>query len=214
MDYFAKKKIGEELIRQDNYPEAIVIYLELFKENPNDIEVIEKIIFLYSRIHQGNLEFVPKTAEHFVMRGISRFHEEQFNDSVNDYSEAIKLDPKCDLAYKSRAYSLWFLDKREEAISDIEQAIALYPIGEYYDDLGGFYAWAGDNANALIYHKKAVETTPDSARLWYNYGVELMEDRQIKEALKAYDKAIELWPLYDDALYNRKFILDNFPNLK
>ena len=213
-DYQTRKKKAEEFIRQDNYPEAISEFLELFRENPKDPDVIRNIIFLYSRIHKGNLDFVPKTAEHFVMRGIARFYEQEYDGSVSDYGAAIKLDPKYDLAYKSRAYTLWFLDRREEAISDIERAIEINPIGEYYDDLGGFYAWAEDTENALAYHKKAVEVSPDSPRLWYNYGVELMEDGQYKEALKMYEKAIELWPLYDDALHNRKYILDNFLNNK
>ncbi len=32
--------------------------------------------------------------------------------------------------------------------------------------------------------------------------------------LTIYNKAIELWPQYDDAQHNRKIILDNFPELK
>jgi tetratricopeptide (TPR) repeat protein len=208
-NYEERRKKAEELIRQDNYMQAMEEFLLLFKESPSDVDIIERVAFLYSRIHQGNLDFVPETAEQFVMRGIAMFHECQYQESVHDYTEAIKINPKYDFAYKSRAYTLWFLNKRDEAVSDIWRAIEINPIGEYYDDLGGFYAWAGDRANALIYHRKATEVAPDSERLWYNYGVELMEDGQYKEALKMYNKAIELWPLYDDALHNRKHLIDN-----
>ncbi|WP_300492262.1 tetratricopeptide repeat protein [Flavobacterium sp.] len=90
----------------------------------------------------------------------------------------------------------------------MKRALNIQETGEYYDDLSEIYALIGDIKTVLEFHQKAIETSPNDARLWYNYGVDLIESGNLKEALNKFNKAIELWPQYDDALVNRQYVIE------
>ncbi len=207
MQYEERKKYAEKLIQQDQYPAALIEFSALFKENPKDPQNIERFTFLFSRIQEGNNDFEPESAEQYVMRGISKFYNQELNKSIEDYDKALALDPRYDFALKSRAFSLKFLGQIEEAISDLKKAISIQPAGEYYDDLSEIYHLIGDLKTSLDFHEKAIEASPNDPRLWFNYGVHLIEDNNLKDALVKFNKAIELWPKYEDAIANRDLLL-------
>lgn len=209
MNYNERKKLAQELIRQDKYADAIIEYSNLFTENPKDLENLEQFVFLFGRIMDGNYDFEPQTSDQYRIRGIAKFYRNEIENSIKDYDKALMLNSNHDYALKSRAFSLKSLGRIEDAIADLNKAIKINPRGEYYDDLAELYAPI-DIQVALGYHQKAVEYSPDEARLWYNYGVDLMDNQQYKEAFSKYEKAIELWPEYEDAIVNRKYLLENF----
>jgi tetratricopeptide (TPR) repeat protein len=209
MNYNDRKRKAEELIHQDKYPDALLEYSVLFKENPKDLQNIERSIFLWNRILEGNYDFEPDTAEQYTMRGIAKFYKQEFDNSIDDYDRALNLNKNYHYALKSRAFTLKYLGKIEEAIVDLNNAIRIQPKGEYYDDLAEIYSQLGENKTALYLHQKAIDMSPNEARLWYNFGVNLHESGNLKEALEKYNKAIELWPEYDDAIVNRQLIIDS-----
>ncbi len=208
MNYNDRKKYAEELIKQDNYPDALIEYSTLIRENPKDTQIIERFVFLWTRIQEGNYDFEPDTPEQYTMRGIAKFYNNQAENSIKDFDKALSLDPNYDYALKSRAFSLKFLERLEDSIVDLKRALNIQETGEYYDDLSEIYALIGDIKTALEFHQKAIETSPNDARLWYNYGVDLIESGNLKEALNKFNKAIELWPQYDDALVNRQYVIE------
>jgi tetratricopeptide (TPR) repeat protein len=213
MTYEERKKNAVRLIKEDSYPEAFIEFSILYKENPSDEDVRNAITFLFSRIQEGNFDFTPVTAEEFSMRGIAAFYHQAYPESIADLTKAIELDPAYDYAYKSRAFSYLATGRINEGIEDLKKAININPTGEFFDNLAEFYSQTGEIDKALEYYKKAVAASPDDPRLWYNYGVQLGESGNAKEALAKFDKAIELWPQYEDALVNRKFILENYKHL-
>jgi tetratricopeptide (TPR) repeat protein len=208
MNYNDRKKYAEKLIQDDKYLEAMLEYSALIKENPQDSKIIERFVFLWQRIQAGNYDFEPETPEQYTMRGIAKFYNNEIENSINDFTKALSLDPNYDYALKLRAFSLKFLGRLDNAMTDLKKAISIQPTGEYYDDLSEIYALIGDKKTALYFHEKAIETTPNDARLWYNYGVELRESGNLKEALNKFNKAIELWPQYDDAIVNRQHVIE------
>jgi tetratricopeptide (TPR) repeat protein len=208
MNYNERKKHAEDLIKQDKYSDAILEYDILFKENPNDPQNKERFIFLWSRIQSGNYDFEPKTSEEYTMRGISKLYNKEIKNSIIDFDKALSIDTNNHYALKSRAFSLKSLGQMEDAIADLKKAISIQPTGEYYDDLSEIYQLIDDSKTSLEFHQKAIETSPENSRLWYNYGVDLAESGNLKEALSKFDKAIELWSKYDDAIVNRKQIID------
>ena len=212
MNYNERKQYAEKLIREDKYPDALVEYSVLFKENPEDPENMERFLFLFKRIQDGNYDFEPETSEQFIMRGIAKFYNQELNGSVEDYGKALSLDSNNHYALKSRAFSFKFLGKMEEAISDLKRAVEIKQTGEYYDDLSEVYQLIGDYKSAFTYHEKAIQISPDNPRLWYNYGVDLMNTNDLKGALEKYDKAIELWPKYEDAIVNKQYVLKLLKN--
>jgi tetratricopeptide (TPR) repeat protein len=208
MSYEERKAKAFELIRKDDYRKAFEEFSILFYENPKDPELIEVSIFLLDRIFSGDYDFQPQTGEEYVYRGIAKFYHNEFDSSIADYDKALLLNPKLDYALKCKAFSLRFKKDFSQSIKVLNYAIQIKPRGEYFDDLAEVYSIIGDNKNAIINHEKAIHYSPEDARLWYNYGTHLGEVGQIEKAIIMFDKAINLWPQYEDALYNREVYLN------
>ena len=122
MNYSERKLYAEELVRQDKYPDALIEYSALFKENPKDLENMNQFIFLFQRINAGNYDFQPDTTEQYVMRGVAKFYNGEFENSIHDYNKALSLDSKNHYALKSKAFSLKTMGRMDEAISNLTSA--------------------------------------------------------------------------------------------
>jgi tetratricopeptide (TPR) repeat protein len=203
MNFEQKRQFGLGLIEKDDYREALTVFTELFQEDPHDKEVLAKCLFLFSRIIEGNYDFDPETPEQYIFRGVSKFYKSELEESIKDFEKALSLNSKLDYAHKCKAFSLRFMNRITEANSELRKAIELKAHGEYYDDMAENYAFLGDSVNAIKCHELAVNASPKDPRLWYNFGVHLGELKRIKEALDCFNKAIEFWPEYPDALHNK-----------
>jgi len=82
MDYSERKKVAQSLVTEDKYPDALREYVLLFKEDPKDEECLNAILFLFGRIVDGNYDFEPTTSDEFVMRGVSKFYQGEFESSI------------------------------------------------------------------------------------------------------------------------------------
>lgn len=58
--------------------------------------------------------------------------------------------------------------------------------------LGNEYVKASDFEEAIIHLKKAIEFNQNYSAAWKLYGKALSENHQIKEAINAYEKGIEI----------------------
>ncbi len=207
MTYSQRKKHAEALVAQDNYPDAKKEYELLFKENPKDEDNIRMMRFLFHRIQEGNYSFLPETPAQFAMRGVSRFYRMEFKEALEDLTTALKNQPRNDDALQIRAHTYKLLERYEEAIIDLKTAIDINPKGEYYDLLAEVYSDMNDIDTALPLYKKATEASPDDPRIWYNYGFELAESGQVEEGLRMLDKALEVFPGYENAVAYKRLLL-------
>lgn len=66
---------------------------------------------------------------------------------------------------------------------------------------------------SIEYHQKAITASPDDARLWYNYGTHLGKMNMVAEAVSKLQKALELYPSYDDAKHNLAYYYNKLQNL-
>lgn len=208
-----KVKIAD-LIKQDKYPDALLECANLFRIDPKDEENLQVINFLFTRIQDGNYDFTPETSEHFLMRGTARFFKGEIQNCFEDINQALKLDPKNDQALNCRAYLHWQTKQYQKAINDYLAAIGIDPRGEYYGDLANMNREINKIPECLYFHHKAVELSPENPKLWYEFGIDLAETgHSLQEALRMFDKAIDLWPEFEDAIVNReqllKFLEDN-----
>ena len=60
-------------------------------------------------------------------RGLAYYELGEFDRALEDYSQAIALDPDYAYAYFGRAYTYYELGRNDEAIADFDQALALDP---------------------------------------------------------------------------------------
>ncbi len=198
-------KEGLRLIKEDNYLKAFDVFCKLFYDFPKEEIFKQTCLSLLDKIVEGNYDFEPETAEQFHFRGVSKFYKHELQASILDFDKAIKMNPKLDYAIKCKAFSLTHLGEYELAIACLNEAIKLKPAGEYFDDLAENYSKIGDNEKTLFYHEKATQHSPNDERLWYNYGTHLGKMGQTKKAIEMFDKAIKIYPQYEDAIHNRAY---------
>lgn len=213
MTFEEKKQAGLKYIKEDNYKKALEIFSVLYYENPKSIELLEISQFLFQRITDANYDFSPVTGEEYIYRGVAKFYKQEFEESIQDFNMAIKLNPKLDYAHKCKAFSLMTIGKHELAIQELDQAIKINPHGEYYDDIAENYGRMGEMTKAITYHEKAIELSPTDPRLWYNFGTYLGKMGLTANAVLKLQKAVELYPEYDDAKYNLNHYYNKLKNL-
>ncbi len=101
----------------------------------------------------------------FVNRGILQSRLGEYQDSLNDYNEALEIDPVLPQAWNGKG-NLYFLAERfDEALTAYERSLELnLPERQVaYYNLGLAYERLGDRAMAESSYSTALEIAPDWA---------------------------------------------------
>jgi tetratricopeptide (TPR) repeat protein len=196
MNFNDKLKQAEKFVAEDNYLAAYDLYCELSYERQEDKSLLDKALFLLSRITEANYDFEPQTAIQFLFRGVAKCYKNEIKNSIVDYDKAISLDPKLVNAYYFKAISLRELGQNALAIEEANRAIAVTPNADSYDELAENYFRLGNIKECLLNHKKATEIGPNNSRIWFNYAVHLGKAEMYANSLIAFQKVQELDPKY------------------
>jgi tetratricopeptide (TPR) repeat protein len=116
----------------------------------------------------------------YYHRGIAYQTNERYAEAIQDYSNAISLDPDYYEAYNNRATVYDELDQTEPAIRDYTRSLALKPHFRIYYNRGMSYARAGAYANAIEDFTRSLSLYPDNAGAYVNRGFAYLNisDRQ------------------------------------
>lgn len=160
-----------------------------FLKNNKNNEALE----LYNKV----LEIYPnsKYEKLYVNRGIVLNHLEKYQEAIDSYNIAIKLDNNCSLAYLNKGISLIKQNKNSEAISNFNIAIELDPKNPYsYNNKGAALGNLKKYQEAIDNYNKAIELDPKFFEPYKNKYCPLYNLKRYKEAVETCDKAIELEP--------------------
>jgi tetratricopeptide (TPR) repeat protein len=116
--------------------------------------------------------------------------EKKYNEAINYYTQAIKLNAIDHESHNNRANIYMDLNKFDSAFIDYKQALAIKP--DYhvaFDNLGGWYARRNRYDSALYYFNLVLREKPDYKVTYSNRGLTFM-------ALKRYDEAIKDWQTF------------------
>lgn len=173
-------------------------------------ERFEEAILLLNKSIDKN----PKNADAFNARGVALFELGKHNDALLDYQQAIELAPQNYKPYFNRAELYRTLKQQEEALKDYEQAIKLAPeVADLYLNRGVLFYEKAKLEEAMVDFEKATQLAPNNKNAFLNLGNILFEkgsDEALKEALKAYEKVIELDNKADKTHFNTAQILLRF----
>ena len=93
-----------------------------------------------------------------IIRGDSYAEEGQHEQAIQDFGEAIRLDPQNAGAYHNRGVAYARLGQYEQAIQDFDEAIRLDPqLGSAYYNRGAVYAGIGEAKEAARDFARAKE---------------------------------------------------------
>ena len=110
----------------------------------------------------------PDCARSYFQRGNAYLDSGQFNEAIQDYSDAIDLDPSDPVLYNNRGIALRYMERFESAIEDYDRALSIDP--RYRDALtnrGIAYADMGDLELAIQDFDRAIVLDPE---FWFAYS--------------------------------------------
>ncbi len=163
-------------------------------------------------------QFQPKSVKTWFALGNLRCSQGKMTQAESAYQKAIILRPDAGTIYNNLGYTLEEQGKWEQAIASYQKALefqpncreadvnlgnALHSQGKLSGDKQAYYAQlnyqlgnarkqVGDCKTATVYYQKAVNLNPDFEEAYYNLGMVLQSQKQMGEAMAAYQKALEL----------------------
>jgi tetratricopeptide (TPR) repeat protein len=147
-----------------------------------------------------------KLAEAFNNRGIGYRLKGDYDRAIQDYNQAIKLNPKFAVAYNNRGVAHEHKNEYDRAISDYDQAIKLRPSAEAHFNRGNAQLGRSHYDRAIDDYNQAIKLKPDFAaafdnRCWARAVVGIL-----KPALADCNEALRLRPNNAETLESRGFI--------
>jgi tetratricopeptide (TPR) repeat protein len=140
---------------------------------------------------------------------------QEFDISIEDLDEAIRLDPTYAVAYNDRA-NVW-RDKNEydKAIVDYNEAIRLDPkFAIAYNNRGLARSNKKEYDKAVADYNEAIRLNPKFAIAYNNRGLGWSFKKEYDRAVADYNEAIRLDPNYALAYNNRAWLWATCPNAK
>jgi tetratricopeptide (TPR) repeat protein len=177
----------------------------------------------------------PKTAGTFLDRGILFGSRGDFALAIEDFTEAIKLDPNMAAAYLQRSKALlagvskvsnldenfdfitWgtsYSEKNKDvfnrALEDAAAAIKLAPdLANAYHNRGRLYSAMGEYDKAISDYNQAIKIDPNSNYAYSGRGYTYSNKKDYDRAIADYNQAIRLDPDFAAAYSGRGYTYSN-----
>jgi tetratricopeptide (TPR) repeat protein len=178
-----------------------------------NINLGSNFIAITSDIHPE----IPASADEYFIAGFNKFVDSGENvqagkqKAIQDFSAAIRRNPKYAAAYLMRAYIYKELLEFQKALNDYNQAISLNPrfFEAYYNRAGLKEDDLNDFKGALSDYDQAISIDPKFSEAYNNRAI-LKSNRlnDFQGALNDYDRAISIETKDAELYYNRAILKD------
>jgi tetratricopeptide (TPR) repeat protein len=136
-----------------------------------------------------------KSAADFVASGRAHLAKQEYDEAVEDFTQATRLDAAHAPAYAARAEAWARKHYRERELDDITQAVRLEPRNTGYRVVKAqSHSAQGRHEEAIAEFNAALGLEPDSPSLWVARGNEWRRHLKLDAAIADYTHAIELNP--------------------
>lgn len=199
---FAFVNLGRYLEKQNRKREAVDIYLEGIRHNPDYPDQYNDGGYTLSHLGKYDsarlllkkaLTLAPDMAEAYNNLGYTFSMMQQFDSSEVYLKESIRLNPKNETAYNNLGSTYSMMGRMQDAIQNYQKAISLKPdYADAFNNMGSCYGMSGNNAKALEHFQKAISLNPDFGGAWFNAGIALQTGGESEKALIAYKRAARL----------------------
>jgi len=123
----------------------------------------DKAVDLLRKATALDHKYAPNLAAVYQQRGYAAATNQQFQDAINDYSEAIKINPGDSRIYEQRAAVEMKLNDMDKALADYSEAIKLKPNEvRYYLYRSYIYEIKGDIKNSMADTEKVLKIDPNN----------------------------------------------------
>lgn len=156
------------------------------------------------------VEIVQLTAEEWFERGFVFGLDDNMDESIQCFTEAIRLNPSYE-AYFNRGIIRRENGDLDGAIQDYDEAIRILPNqSQVYNNRGNARRDNGDLHGAMKDYDDAIRLNPNAPRVFVNRGIVHKIQGKLDDALADFDKAISLQPTdldFAEAFYQRGTVL-------
>ncbi|MBM25004.1 MAG: hypothetical protein CL760_04810, partial [Chloroflexi bacterium] len=180
---------GVSYSKLGKHEEAIDEYSETIKIDPNYTNAYFNRGVSYGKLGKHEEAKADRAHTNFN-RGLSYGKLGKHEEAIDEYSEAIKLNPNYADAYNNRGFSYGKLGKHEEAKAD--RADTNFFRGVSYGKLG-------KHEEAIDEYSETIKIDPNYSKAYNNRGLSYCELGQHEKAIEDYNKVILLNPKYADA---------------
>lgn len=150
----------------------------------------------------NGLEGDRNQARELLAKGKQLYRDDQDEQAVQSFQEALKLDPDLAEAYFRLALAYEALRKREESEAEYKKAVESYKkyLADHEDDseahydLGQTYAGLGQYSEAIREYRLATKLKQDDPDIYYDLGVAHTKLAQYDAAAAAFSKSLEIDP--------------------
>jgi tetratricopeptide (TPR) repeat protein len=123
----------------------------------------DKAVDLLRKATALDHKYAQNLAAVYQQRGYAAATNQQFQDAISDYSEAIKITPEDARIYEQRAAVEMKLSDNDKALADYSQAIKLKPNEvRYYGYRSYIYELKNDLKNSMADTEKVLKLDPNN----------------------------------------------------
>ncbi|HEY0729777.1 MAG TPA: tetratricopeptide repeat protein [Pyrinomonadaceae bacterium] len=141
-------------------------------------------------------------ARELLKKGKQLYLDDQDEEAVKAFQEAVKLDPDLAEAHFRLGLGYEALGKRDESEAEYKKAVETYKKylddhpddSEAHYDLGQTYAGLGQYSDAIREYRQATKLKEDDPDIYYDLGVAHTKLAQYDAAAAAFSKSLELDP--------------------
>ena len=164
---------------------------------------LARLIETYSQ----TLKQQPKDVALLIKRGDLYFQLHEFEQAIEDYSDAIALDSHADEAYFGRGMARGRSGQIAEGIQDLTIYIKRHPkSARAYTKRGVRYLWRHDDAKAEHDFVRAIALNPGNAEAHDDLGVIHARRGEYAVALQHFTAAVSIDPTYFKAFHNQAMV--------
>jgi tetratricopeptide (TPR) repeat protein len=128
----------------------------------------------------------------------------EYGKAIEDFGEAISINPVFTLSYFNRAIALKKMGEIEKAIQDYNKVINIDPgHAQAYCNRGVAFAESGRHDDAVNDFDKAIELDPGLSDAYFARAIFFVDTKKPKEAIEDFGKCISLSPNKTFAYYLR-----------
>jgi tetratricopeptide (TPR) repeat protein/tRNA A-37 threonylcarbamoyl transferase component Bud32 len=159
---------------------------------------------VFVRVPEPGGRSQPETAKAYTNRGLARQAKKDLDGAIQNYSQAIQIDPKWVDAYINRGNARKYKGDLTGAIQDYDQAIALDPKSTTaYLNRGNARKYLGDLDGAIQDYDQAIALDPKYAKAYNNRGNARQAKGDLHGAIEDFNKATEIDPKDPKSYSNR-----------
>ena len=141
--------------------EANKLALDGTEASKTDPPQWDKAIDLLRKATALDHKYAPNLAAVYQQRAYAAATNQQFQDAINDYGEALKISPEDARIYEQRAAVEMKLNDMDKALADYSEAIKRKPDeAQYYAHRSYIYEVKGDIKNSMADTDKVLKLDP------------------------------------------------------